>query len=278
MPALRALVGAGHDIPLVVSRPDRRRGRGPQLSPSPVKAAALELGLPVTAKVDDLLAVEAELGVVVAFGRLIKPHVLAHLDMVNVHFSLLPRWRGAAPVERAILAGDPETGVCLMALEEGLDTGDVYGCQSLAIGSEETADELRWRLTEAGTGLLVKALERGRASLPSPRPQLGEPTYAAKIDPDELHLDWTRAAIELHRLVRVGRAWTTARGRRLEIVRARVVENGPPGPCGRLEGLVVATGDGGLELLEVKPEGRAVVPAVSWLRGARLGEGEILDR
>ena len=115
VPALRGLAAAGHEIPLVVSRPDRRRGRGPQLSPSPVKAAALELGLPVTARIDDVLAVEAELGVVVAFGRLIKPHVLAHLEMVNVHFSLLPRWRGAAPVERAILAGDTETGVCLMA-------------------------------------------------------------------------------------------------------------------------------------------------------------------
>jgi methionyl-tRNA formyltransferase len=278
VPALRALVGAGHDVALVVSQPDRRRGRGPQLSPSPVKAAALELGLPVTARVDDVLAVEAELGVVVAFGRLIKPHVLAHLDLVNLHFSLLPKWRGAAPVERAILAGDAETGVCLMALEEGLDTGDVYDCRRLAIGSEETADELRRRLTETGTELLVKALELGRASLPTPRPQMGEPTYAAKIDPDERQLDWTRAAIELHRLVRIGRAWTTVRGRRLEIVRARVVEDGPSGPAGRLEGLVVATGDEGLELVEVKPAGRAVVPAASWRRGARVAEGEILGR
>jgi methionyl-tRNA formyltransferase len=278
VPALRALVDAGHDIALVVSQPDRRRGRGPQLSPSPVKAAAVELGLPVTARVDDLLGIEAELGVVVAFGRLIKPHVLAHLDMVNVHFSLLPRWRGAAPVERAILAGDAETGVCLMALDEGLDTGDVYECRLLAIGAEETVDELRRRLTEAGTELLVQALGRGRTGLPTPRPQVGEPTYAAKIDAHELHLDWTRAAIELDRLVRVGRAWTTVGGRRLEIVRARVVANGPSAPAGRLEGLVVATGDGGLELVEVKPEGRAVVPAASWRRGARLGEGEILGR
>lgn len=278
MPALRALVGAGHEIVLVVSQPDRRRGRGPHLSPSPVKEAALELGLPVTARVDDLLAVEADLGVVVAFGRLIKPHVLAHVDMVNVHFSLLPRWRGAAPVERAILAGDGETGVCLMALEEGLDTGDVYECRRLAIGPDETADELRGRLTEAGTELLVKLLADGRASLPAPRPQVGEATYAAKIDPAELRLDWTRSATELQRLVRLGRAWTTVRGRRLEIVRARPAEHGAPGPPGRLDGLVVATGDGGLELGEVKPEGRAVVRAASWLRGARLADGEILGR
>jgi methionyl-tRNA formyltransferase len=277
VPALRALVGAGHDIALVVTQPDRRRGRGPQLSPSPVKAAAVELGLPVSAKVDDVLTVEAELGVVVAFGRLIKPHVLADLDMVNVHFSLLPRWRGAAPVERAILAGDAETGVCLMALEEGLDTGDVYTCERVMIGPEETADELRRRLTDVGTELLVTALERGRESLPTPRPQTGEPTYAAKLDPAELYLDWARPAVELHRLVRLGRAWTTVRGRRLEVVRARVAPGPPsPGSPGRLEGLVVATGDGALALVEVKPEGRGVVPADSWLRGARLADGEVL--
>ena len=122
---LRALADAGHHIALVVSQPDRRRGRGRQTSPSPVKAAALELGLPVTDDVDDALAVGADLGVVVAFGRLIRPHVLAALPMVNIHFSLLPRWRGAAPVERAILAGDARTGVDLMGVEEGLDTGAV---------------------------------------------------------------------------------------------------------------------------------------------------------
>ncbi len=276
MPALGALVRAGHDVALVVSQPDRRRGRGARLSPSPVKAAALELGLPVSAKVDDVLTVGAELGVVVAFGRLVKPHVLDHLDMVNVHFSLLPRWRGAAPVERAILAGDPETGVCLMALEEGLDTGDVYACERVTIGSEETAEELRGRLTEVGTALLVSALERGRESLPTPRPQTGEPTYAGKLDPAELHLDWSRAAVELHRSVRLGRAWTTVGGRRLEVVRARVADGTAPGPPGRLDGLVVATGEGGLELVEVKPEGRGVAPADSWLRGARLGSGEVL--
>jgi methionyl-tRNA formyltransferase len=241
-----------------------------------VKAAAVELGLPVSAKVDDVLTVEAELGVVVAFGRLIKPHVLAHVDMVNVHFSLLPRWRGAAPVERAILAGDAETGVCLMALEEGLDTGDVYACARVAIGSEETAEELRQQLTEVGTELLVTALERGRESLPTPRPQTGEPTYAAKLDPAELHLDWTRPAVELHRLIRVGRAWTTVRGRRLEVVRARVADGVASGTPGRLDGPIVATGEGQLELVEVKPEGRGVVPADSWLRGARLADGEVL--
>jgi methionyl-tRNA formyltransferase len=278
VPALRALVGAGHEIALIVSQPDRRRGRGSELHPSPVKAAALDLGLPVTDRVDDLLAVEADLGVVVAFGRLIKPHVLAHLDMVNLHFSLLPRWRGAAPVERAILAGDAETGVCLMALEEGLDTGDIYECRRIDIGPEETAGELRRRLTEAGTELLVKVLEHGRESLPTPHPQSGDATYATKLDPAELHLDWTRTAVELHRVVRVGRAWTTVQGRRLEMVRARIVDGAASGPPGSLDGLLVATGHGRLEMVEVKPEGRGVMRADAWLRGARVAEGEVLGR
>ncbi len=126
VPPLRALVDAGHDVALCVTRPDRRRGRGGQTTPSPVKAAAGELGIAVSHDMDDLLAARVELAVVVAFGRIIPARLLQELSMVNLHFSLLPRWRGAAPVERAILAGDDETGVCLMKIEEGLDSGPVY--------------------------------------------------------------------------------------------------------------------------------------------------------
>ncbi len=144
---LQALVEAGFEVALVVSRADRRRGRGGGLVPSPVKQAALDLGLPVTERVEDVLAegIDADLGVVVAFGRLIRPHVLDRLPMVNVHFSLLPRWRGAAPVERAILAGDTETGVCVMQLEEGLDTGPIHAL-------ERTADRARTRPTKSSGG------------------------------------------------------------------------------------------------------------------------------
>ncbi len=139
---LRTLVRAGHDVALVVTRPDKRRGRGAALVPSPVKAAATELGLPVTDSLDDAVGVGAELGVVVAYGRIIPVAVLDRLPMVNLHFSLLPRWRGAAPVERAILEGDAETGVCLMAVEAGLDTGAIYAEVATAIDEDETADEL----------------------------------------------------------------------------------------------------------------------------------------
>src|SRR6185436_14809423 len=129
--------------------------------PSPVKAAAVELGIPVTSDVDEAVAVGAELGVVVAFGRIIKPHVLDALPMVNLHFSLLPRWRGAAPVERAILAGDEVTGVCVMDVEEGLDTGGVYACEEVPIAPDDTAATLRARLVDVGTGLLVRTLREG---------------------------------------------------------------------------------------------------------------------
>ena len=257
---------------LVVSRPDRRRGRGGALLPSPVKAAARDLGLPVTDRVDDVLSAGAELGVVVAYGRLIRPHVLAVLPMVNLHFSLLPRWRGAAPVERALLAGDEVTGVCVMALEEGLDTGPVYACEERAIGPEETLDELRTALAEIGTRMLVELLAAG---LPEPRPQLVEPTYEAKIEPEEHHLDWDRPAAELHRVVRLRLAWTTFRGRRLRVLRARLAAGGNLGP-GELDAdaLRVGAGDGALELVEVQPEGRAPQPATAWRNGARLEPGE----
>jgi methionyl-tRNA formyltransferase len=267
VPPLRGLVQAGFDVGLVVTGADRRRGRGSATSPSPVKAAALELGLPVTSRVDDVLGVGADLGVVVAFGRLIKPHVLAEVPMVNLHFSLLPRWRGAAPVERAILAGDEETGVCLMQLEEGLDTGPVHSCERVAIGPEETLDELRGRLVDVGTGLLLRSLAEG---LGTPVPQEGEVTYAAKLDPGELELNWARPAVELHRVVRLGRAWTTFRGGRLRVLRARVVEGG------ELSEGVAPAGEGALELVEVQPEGKRPMPAAAWLAGARPQPGERL--
>jgi methionyl-tRNA formyltransferase len=273
---LRALVEAGHDVALVVTRPDRKRGRGGALLPSPVKAAALELGLTVTDRVDDLLSVGAQLGVVVAYGRLIRPHVLAAVPMVNLHFSLLPRWRGAAPLERAILAGDERTGVCIMALEEELDTGPVYGCREVTIGPEDTLDELRATLVSLGTEMLVDMLRDG---LPEPKPQEGEPTYAPKIEPAEHHLDWTRPAVELQRVVRLGQAWTTFRGGRLKVLRARVgPATGVPLAPGELDPatLLVGTGGGVLELVEVQPEGRAPQSARAWRNGARLQAGDRL--
>lgn len=273
---LRALVGAGHEVVLVVSGPDRRRGRGSATSPSPVKAAARALGLPATSRLRDLLAlapeVRPELGVVVAYGRIIPVEVLAALPMVNLHFSLLPRWRGAAPVERAILAGDRSTGVCVMAVEEGLDTGAVYARAELEIGEHEHIGPLRERLVATGSELLVEVLAGGRAGLPEPVPQRGEPTYARKLDPAELEIDWTRSTREVLGVVRLDRAHTTVAGRRLGVLEAVPVPDAPAGtlPPGTLTGDTVATGDGAVRLERVQPEGGRPMSATDWRRGSRL--------
>jgi methionyl-tRNA formyltransferase len=271
VPPLRALVDAGFEVALVVTRADAKRGRGSALVPSPVKQAALDLGIPVTDRPADVVDAGIDLGVVVAYGRIIRPEVLERVPMVNLHFSLLPRWRGAAPVERAVLAGDRQTGVDLMVVEEGLDTGAIHGRAVLDVGPDETAEELRQRLVAAGTDLLVRSLEAG---LGDPTPQVGDAVYAEKIDPAELELRWEAPAEELHRVVRVGGAWTTFRSRRLKVWRSSVLDPVPDlaaGEVGRAAGgaVPVGTGDGTLGLTEVQPEGKARMDAVAWANGAQ---------
>ncbi len=262
---LRALVDDGVDVALVVSQPDKRRGRGGTRQPSPVKAAALELGLPVTDRVDDVLEADVPLGVVVAYGRLIKPHVLEAVPMVNIHFSLLPRWRGAAPVERAILAGDEVTGVDLMVVEEGLDTGGIYRRTEVPIGADDSLEDLRGRLVHEACRLLTGALREG---LGEPAPQRGEARYADKLTAEDRHLDWTAPALDVHRRVRLGDAWTTHHGKRLKVWRTHVP------PVG--DGPRVAAGDGDVELVAVQPEGKGRMAAAAWARRAPRPAGEPL--
>ena len=286
LPPLQALHDAGHEIALVVTQPDRRRGRRSGAEPSPVKRLATELGLPVVTPercrdaLDDIADSGAALGVVVAFGQLIPPSVLAALPLgfVNVHFSLLPRWRGAAPVERAMMAGDTETGVCIMQLEVGLDTGPVYFRERVAIDPEETAGELKARLVRIGTDLLVSGLDEiGKTE---PVPQEGEPTYADKLTTEEFELDLAAPAADLARLVRAGNprpgAWTTAGGRRLKVLRARAepATAGTAAPGELVAPARVMTGDGLLVLDEVQPETKGVMTGTAWaagFRGQRLG-------
>jgi methionyl-tRNA formyltransferase len=279
VPPLRALVAAGHDIALCVTRPDRRRGRGKEETPSPVKVAATELGLPVTHDMDDLATADVELAVVVAYGRIVPVRLLNEIPMVNLHFSLLPRWRGAAPVERAILAGDPETGVCLMKVEEGLDTGPVYAVRTVPLDEESTLDEVRHELVTVASSLVVEVLADGIAGLPQPIPQEGDVTTADKISSEDLHLDWSAPAVVLKRVVRLGRAWTTFRGKRLTVLEV-ALDLTPGGadehPPGSLDGPVVATGGGSLELRRVQPESRSPMSAEEWLRGVRPALGERL--
>jgi methionyl-tRNA formyltransferase len=252
VPPLEALVAAGHSVELVVTGEDKRRGRGGDLAPTPVKAAALRLGLTVSHDVADVLATQAELGVVVAFGRIIAGDVLDCLPMVNLHFSLLPRWRGAAPVERALLAGDAATGVCVMAVERGLDTGGVYARREIPITADATADSLRATLVAVGSTLLVDTLATG---LGEAEPQEGEAVYAAKLTPEDHHIDWSGDPRQIDRVVRVGGAWTTFRGARVKVHAGSVV------------------GDEFVPSV-VQPEGKPRMEFAAWRNGARPERGE----
>ena len=229
---LQALLAAGFDIPLVVTQPDRRRGRGGATDPSPVKRAALVHGIDVLTPdrargaIDAIRATGAERGVVVAYGQLLPPALLAAFPkgLVNLHYSLLPRWRGAAPVERAILAGDTETGVCVMDVEEGLDTGAVYAREVVPIRPDETAGELHRNLDAIGAELLATTLLD--IDHITPEPQVGDATYADKLTVDEFRLDLDHPVEELARLVRAGTprpgAWIEIDGARLKVWRAHV--------------------------------------------------------
>ena len=200
------------------------RPRAPARSSKPPSICSL----PVTDALDDVTGVGAELGVVVAYGRIVPQRILDALPMVNVHFSLLPRWRGAAPVERAILAGDEVTGVCIMRLEAGLDTGPVLASEQVVIDPNEHAAALIARLAQTGASLLVDVLATPVAEMGPGTPQSGEPTYAAKLEADEFRIDWNQPAEVVQRVVRLDRAWTTFRGERL-----RVRRRPPPSRRGR---------------------------------------------
>ncbi len=269
---LLSLHQAEYEIPLVITRPDARRSRRGSPQPSPVKSAALDLGIRVSDSVTDASEVNADLAVVVAYGRIIPTALLDRLAMVNIHFSLLPRWRGAAPVERAIMAGDSRTGVCLMAVEPELDTGAVYRRDETEISDDDTLETLRGRLVEIGCDQLIDTLAAGFGI---PEPQVGEPVYAEKIRSSELEIDWLGSAVEVNRLIRVGGAWTTWRGRRFKIISASVVEDSRDDDAvpkrrdpGALDGMIVSTGHGSLQLLEVQPEGKGRQLVAAWSNGA----------
>jgi len=269
VPVLDALCDAGHEVGLVVTRADRRRTRGGRPQPTAVKLAAGRLGIPVTHRVAGLLDAQLQAAVVVAYGAMVPAAVLAAMPVLNLHLSLLPRWRGAAPLERAILAGDETTGVCVMALETTLDTGPVYARATTEL-DDKTLSALRDELVAAGTGLLLGLLACDPASWPAPEPQVGEATYAHKLTDADFELDFSRPASELHRIVRLERARTWADGRRLVVLEADVVE-GCRHPAAELHGDVVACGEGGLRLRRVLPEGRRAMSTEDWLRGLRDG-------
>lgn len=293
VPSLAELVAAGHEIVAVYSQPPKPRGRGQKLTPSPVHAFAETLGLrvltPPSMKAPEAMAAFAALDLdvacVVAYGQILKPEVLAapRLGCLNLHGSLLPRWRGAAPIQRAIMAGDRQTGVQIMQMSAGLDEGPILLSEVVPIGPEDTAGTLGERMAAVGAGLwprALAALERGGLE---PQPQVGEVTYAAKITPAEARLDWTRPAAEVDARIRglspAPGAWFEAPGPdgpvRIKALASRLEADagGAPGEV-RDEALTIACGDGAaVRLLRVQREGRGAQPAEELLRGFPIPAG-----
>ena len=264
---LERLVDAGFEIAHVVTRPDAKRGRGSSLSPSPVKEVALRLGIPVSHGLEWVVSHQDKnlLGIVVAYGRIIPASILAHTPMINIHFSLLPRWRGAAPVERAILAGDTTTGVCIMDIEETLDTGAVYAREEVAIADASTSVSLTKELARVGADLLVRTLKEG---LGTPTPQGEGETYAKKISSEEQRIDWSMSAVQIHRQVRALRSFAVVGGSRIKILEVALVDGDATLAPGEVESdCYVGTGQGDLLLVRVQPEGKGPMPAADWMRG-----------
>ncbi|MGI1664083.1 methionyl-tRNA formyltransferase [Palleronia sp. KMU-117] len=288
VPALDALVAAGHDVVCVYTQPPRPAGRGQKDRPSPVHARAEALGIvvrhPRSLRTDeaqaDFAALDADVGVVVAYGLILPQAVLdaPRRGCLNIHASLLPRWRGAAPIHRAILAGDAETGVCIMRMEAGLDTGPVFLREATPIGEAETTADLHDRLAGLGAGLIVMALDRLDTLVPDPQPEAGV-TYARKIDKAEAAIDWIRPAVEVDRQIRglspFPGAWTTLNGKRVKLLRSRLAKGaGAPGAV--LEGFIVACGTGAVEVTEAQIEGRERQGVNAFLNGTPLPPGTIL--
>ena len=288
VPVLEALVGAGHEIAAVYCQPPRKAGRGQKLRPGPVQARAEAMGLEVRHPVRlrdpadqaDFAALNADIAVVVAYGLILPQAVLdaPKRGCLNIHASLLPRWRGAAPIQRAIMAGDAETGVCIMQMEAGLDTGPVLLRRATPIAAEETAGDLHDRLSGLGAAAIVEALARLDDLVPQVQPTDGV-TYADKIDKAEARVDWTAPADAIDRKIRglspFPGAWTTVAGKRVKLLRSRVADGaGAPGTV--LNAFTVAAGDRAVEITQVQPEGKGPMWSMDWLRGARLAAGDII--
>lgn len=264
---LSELIRSGFEIAHVVTRTDARRGRGSSTTPSPVKQVAIDNAIDVSHDMSWLKENSDRdlLGVVVAYGKIIPASVLSHTPMVNVHFSLLPRWRGAAPVERAILAGDIRTGVCIMNVEETLDTGDVFAERHINIVDSHTTEKLTADLAALGAELLVETLNNG---IGQGIPQQGETTYATKVSVEELRLDWNLSSIEVLRRVRALRSYTMLGAQRLKVIQAEMNLDAVTLSPGQCDGAgFVGTGDGAVHLISVQPEGKGAMEASAWLRG-----------
>ena len=294
--ALKAIAAAGFEIPLVLTQPDRPKGRGMQLAPSPVKQAALELGLRVAQpeklrnnveSLQMLKEVDADVMVVAAYGLILPQDVLdtPKHGCLNIHASLLPRWRGAAPIQRAIEAGDAETGVCIMQMDIGLDTGDVVSEHCYAIQPTDTANEVHDALMNLGAEAIVADLQqlKSEGRLKSVKQPEEGVTYAQKLSKEEARVDWNESAAVIERKIRafnpVPAAWVEYQGKPMKIWRAEVVAQ--QGRAGEVlscsaDGLVVACGENALKITELQPSGSKRMPIAAFAAGHKIEVGTVL--
>ena len=289
VPVLDALVEAGHEIAAVFCQPPRPAGRGKKERPTPVHARAIELGLDVrhpvslkgAAEQAEFAALNADAAVVVAYGLILPQAILdaPKYGCLNIHASLLPRWRGAAPIHRAIMSGESETGVCIMQMEAGLDTGPVLLREATAIGEEETTAQLHDRLSAMGAALVVDALSRLADLTADPQPEAGV-TYATKIDKSEARIDWSETAEEVDRKIRglspFPGAWCEFDGERLKLLSSRL--SAGKGTAGEVldDTLTIACGTGAIEVLTLQRAGKGAQPRDVFLRGMDIPKGTVL--
>jgi methionyl-tRNA formyltransferase len=294
VPSLNALIEAGFDVVAVLTRPDAPIGRKRVLTPSPVAARAAELGIEVirAARVDAeatarIAAVNPDVAAIVAYGGLVPPAALAipRHGWVNLHFSLLPAWRGAAPVQRSVMAGDDVTGAVTFRLEEGLDTGPVYGTLTETVGPDDTAGELLERLSHSGAVLLAQTLSAIEAGKASPQPQFGDVSLAPKLTLEDGRLNWGHPALALGRQARgvtpEPGAWTMLHGQRvkLEPLRLRPDVSGLAPGSMAVEGksVLVGTGSHAVELTRIQPAGKKMMSAADWARGLGSLESVVFE-
>lgn len=286
VPVLDTLVEAGHEIAAVYCQPPRPAGRGKKDRPTPVHARAEALGLPVrhpkSLRTDDaqhdFAELDADIAVVVAYGLILPQAVLdaPRHGCLNIHASLLPRWRGAAPIHRAIMAGDAETGICIMQMEAGLDTGPVLLRETTRIGSHETTGALHDRLSLMGADLIVRALGDLDNLIPEKQPEVGV-TYAAKIDKSEALIDWSRPSVEVDRLIRglspFPGAWTSVAGERVKLLGSTLSDQSGPAGTALDDGFTIACGDGAVRITRAQRAGKGAQDADTFLRGMAVSAG-----
>jgi methionyl-tRNA formyltransferase len=293
IPSLMGLLQSEHEIVTVVTQPDKRKGRHRALTPPPVKELALSKGIQILQpeKMKDPLFLEElswitpDLIVVVAYGKILPPQILklSPYGCINVHASLLPKYRGAAPIQWSLISGEKKTGVTTMLMDEGLDTGDILMQEETDINGEDTAETMGEKLSNLGASLLLETIKQIHAGTIQPVPQTGTPTFAPTLKKEDGRIDWTKGAGEICNFVRGMYPWPgaycTLHSERIKIMRVKALEGA--GTVGRVERtgdeLVVGTGKGFISIIDLQPEGKKIMKAGDFIQGRKLKTGDFFD-